>query len=1056
MSCIDLTLPAHDRSTAAMMACLFTALTRGPPAALPPSSHTLHSSTLDDTLSIRLNLAAPSSSLHGVVMVDNTAPSSSSSHTLIQWSLPPHVATQTAFNWTISSAAGGAALLHGDSGSPSCSEQHASIALGALAEASLFVITITVRGTARSSAAATTITSAAPFFTPLRSWTAKPIWITPCPSHNDDESSPPRNTSFAWFKASLPIPSASRVVSAIAFVTAEGPLNIAPDGCCGENEQGTKILAAYKLSVNGVKIGVGPGRAKCGAVAAGDCERATPFDGFLLRSSLFAAAARDDDGTLDIVIESYGQQQPSYGVTPRVLFELVLRMSDGTTRRLASGSRGWSAFDAACDASCPLYRTHGNSGGRFGGGYWYFYPHENPDARCLPSHDGWNTTVIETDFFAAPLRAKSTLPIRPRAIALQSLTRLAKGHWIFQLPSEVMGGLALTLRPPSRNERTVTVNVRTQLSEQLSDDGITPRVPMYTGATFTSNWTLVTSVGDEDCTLTQHEYVNWRFGELFLTDAATGATVDLDVGIAGDDAAQLILAAWLVHYDFGSSSSSSRRTTPNATTTTTFTSSSSALNKVWALARNSVEKLGLDFYADSNARQRSYACQADATTASQAQFATSAELAMPRAQMEMIMNFGHVPWPYPPPPPSPAAHANGTGGFTSPTWADWTVLPAINVVNDALFTGDLSLGKKYFTYLTKYHLYRDAEFGGGGGLIVDEACEKDPKKSCLSALIDTSGGSDDNYVQSPCNAVVQAWVYYGKTQVARLARWIGRDDDASTLEREAAALKVQFNTAFIHPTSGAVCDGRCATVNHTSIHASFYALAFGLVDALHAPGAVAYVQHRIAASAVGFPGGSYPIQFALLALFKESGDEGASGVALLTDTRKHSWLAMLALNATTTMECWSADELPNLSFSHIWSASPSFVIPWYVGGVMPLEPGWTRVQIAPKIGALVRVQMTMPTVRGAIHVLVEQRRSGREEGSSKGEGGEATASWSMEVLVPGNTRALLRAPRPLQDCVVLDGRAYRALDRGTAGAVRFGASEAVADVGSGMHTLEWC
>ena len=94
--------------------------------------------------------------------------------------------------------------------------------------------------------------------------------------------------------------------------------------------------------------------------------------------------------------------------------------------------------------------------------------------------------------------------------------------------------------------------------------------------------------------------------------------------------------------------------------------------------------------------------------------------------------------------------------------------------------------------------------------------------------------------------MVQAWVYYGKTQVARLARWIGRDGDAATLEREAAALKVQFNTAFIHPTSGAVCDGRCATVNHTSIHASFYALAFGLIDALHAPGAVAYVQHRIA------------------------------------------------------------------------------------------------------------------------------------------------------------------------------------------------------------------
>jgi hypothetical protein len=66
---------------------------------------------------------------------------------------------------------------------------------------------------------------------------------------------------------------------------------------------------------------------------------------------------------------------------------------------------------------------------------------------------------------------------------------------------------------------------------------------------------------------------------------------------------------------------------------TVFSSSSPALDSVWALNQNSVKYLGLDMYSDSNARQRSDACQADATTASQAQFATTAELAMPRYQM---------------------------------------------------------------------------------------------------------------------------------------------------------------------------------------------------------------------------------------------------------------------------------------------------------------------------------------------------------------------------------------------------------------------------------------
>ena len=56
------------------------------------------------------------------------------------------------------------------------------------------------------------------------------------------------------------------------------------------------------------------------------------------------------------------------------------------------------------------------------------------------------------------------------------------------------------------------------------------------------------------------------------------------------------------------------------------------------------------------------------------------------------------------------------------------------------------------------------------------------------------------------------------------------------LERKAAALKTAFNGAFI-ATNGAVCDGLCREVPHTAVHSTFYALAFGLVDAAHAPAA---------------------------------------------------------------------------------------------------------------------------------------------------------------------------------------------------------------------------
>lgn len=114
---------------------------------------------------------------------------------------------------------------------------------------------------------------------------------------------------------------------------------------------------------------------------------------------------------------------------------------------------------------------------------------------------------------------------------------------------------------------------------------------MYTGATFTSNFTLVTEA--PNITLSHHEYMNWRFGEVVFSEATPESA--------------FTLSAWVAHYPF------------NDATASRFTSSSIPLNRVWGLNQNSVKYLGLDMYSDSNARQRSNACQADATTACQAQ-----------------------------------------------------------------------------------------------------------------------------------------------------------------------------------------------------------------------------------------------------------------------------------------------------------------------------------------------------------------------------------------------------------------------------------------------------
>lgn len=140
--------------------------------------------------------------------------------------------------------------------------------------------------------------------------------------------------------------------------------------------------------------------------------------------------------------------------------------------------------------------------------------------------------------------------------------------------------------------------------------------------------------------------------------------------------------------------------------------------------------------------------------------------------------------------------------------------------------------------------------------------------------------------------MVQAWVYYGTREVAKLARWIGRLDAAAELEVKAAAMKAAFNRLMISE-SGAVCDGLCAEVNHTSLHASFYTLAFGIVDDTHQQGVFDYLKHRIESSPVGYPGGSYPIQFLLLALYGVESDHGRLAFEVLTSEKKHGWIAMM-------------------------------------------------------------------------------------------------------------------------------------------------------------------
>jgi hypothetical protein len=906
------------------------------------------------------------------------------------------------------------------------SDQNATLALPPMQDATVYTVSVTIFVIPGIPLSSTPMK----FFTALRTWDAAPVWAAPCAASGNGGNGTAQ-PDYAWFRSSLALPPGDAVVSALAFVSAEAPVSLVPSSWrFHEFEQGSKILGAYRLIVDGRPVGLGPGRPRCAAVAQGACVRETPYDGFPLPVAANASEVK-------VEIHAYGSDQPSVNLTQRMIFQLVVRLASGRVVRLGTGNEGsrWEAFDADC-VSCSLMRPTGNSGGRFGKDYWYDYPHENLNASCLPGAErgAWREALVVKPPFRAPLTSKRTLPVglAYADVAPASIRKVSTGHFSFYLPSEIQGGVTLT---PGNFDVFRGASAQVLLSEQLKQDG-SVRVPMYTGATFRSNFSLLPGTA-----LEHHEYMNFRFGELIFLHEDSQLPLDVEQS-------QFELAVWIANYQYDD-----RRAT-------VFSSSSAELDKVWDFNQNSVRYLGLDQYSDSNARQRSNGCQADLTTASIAQFATTSELAMPRLQMQFAMDFAHLPdnegWPYPA-PTGPGAAVNGSGGYVSATWADWTVLPAINVVNDALFTGDLTFGHKYFDDLKKYHLYQHMlnRSGPAAGLIVDNTCGGHPG-SCLSCLIDTSGGSDDGFVQSHVNAVVQAWVYHGMDQVARLARWIGKDAEAEALEAQMAAMKAAFNAQMVG-TAGAACDGLCVEVNHTSMHSTFYALAFGIVDEAHTPGAFEFLKSRLAKSPVGFPGGSYPIQFFLRALYNVEADKGNLAFDVLTSTKKHGWLAMMRdHNATTTMECWSPDELPNLSFSHIWSASPSFVIPFLLAGVTPLAPGWAGVSVKPQPGPLAWLNMTIPTIKGPVNTRVTQSFAA----------GGGLAHFRLRAAVPGNVEAVLHVPRPRggsalrPGCVVLDGLEQE-VRGGNATAVAHGVvyvqgAYVAVKVAGGVHTLEWC
>ena len=425
-----------------------------------------------------------------------------------------------------------------------------------------------------------------------------------------------------------------------------------PDWSLPHGRNVSHLLGAYKLWVNGVPLGAGPGRSVGGAI---------PVDTFNLTSLLAS-------GPAVVAIESYylssKGSDPKGGTTDADdRGGVVAIFTDGNNQSIPSASGGgWEAMDATAAFGPSVGQDkHGSGTGS------YLQPHENIDGRLYPH--GWRepgfrgkwSAAATRPAFVSGLAAKEALPVSLRdnpAKSFRILTQSPAHTNADQDPGSADGGTTyryvvdfgrnfqghVNISFGSSGTRGQKVTVR--LGEQLLVNG-SVKYKAESNNHWEDVWTLGGGGAGEDI-FVPHEYSEFRWAEV--------------IG-APEPPSHARVTGWQVHYPFDgdlneepSSSGSSAAAPMDGLTTFKVLPDPDPLNgseasgdelplqKVWELVKHTINAAALDLNTDSNTRQRDL-CALDAWLATRYQAgvapATSCHLRR-RATQSLFEPNGYV------------------------------------------------------------------------------------------------------------------------------------------------------------------------------------------------------------------------------------------------------------------------------------------------------------------------------------------------------------------------------------------------------------------------------
>ena len=355
-----------------------------------------------------------------------------------------------------------------------------------------------------------------------------------------------------------------------------------------------------------------------------------------------------------------------------------------------------------------------------------------------------------------------------------------------------------------------------------------------------------------------------------------------------------------------------------------FVCSDEALNRIWDLSKYSIKATTFaGVYVDGDRERIPY--EADAYLNQLSHYTTDDDVTMAARTFDWLMENGT--WP-----------------------TEWAPHMVFMAHAEWMHSGDSDWVKdRYESLKSKTLMNRSGEDGLVRSSELDQTRQD---------IVDWPQKERDGFVFTEINTVVNAFHIEALQQMSEMARAIGKTEDANAFDARIKLAKGSFQKTLFDESSGLYRDG--VGTDHSSVHANFFPLAFGIVPDEKVAGVVEWLEQKHMQCS------PYAAQYFMQALFNHGSDKKA--IELITADGDRSWKHMVDSGATISWEAWDLKYKPNQDWNHAWGAAPANLLPRYVLGAQPGTPGWNDASIRPCPAGLKHARGRVPTSLGPIEV----------------------------------------------------------------------------------------